>query len=227
MPCPSGAETSLGPRLRGMQALAAGGGVVVTERPAAPVEFSSSSPAPLRSARCLTCPSHPEGNTQGLISRRTPDEKCGPRSAGPPTSSLAAFLLGDFCLDSERDFPRDLSFSFSFSRSLSRFPSRSLPFFSLSESGDAWWSESPSAQPKGAAPRHAAQAHLPTCAASSWSSSCASWTFCSFSLEVAARVRNVHVQAQTCEPSCGGHSPDSPLEERSEGDLDWDLFFFL
>lgn len=54
------------------------------------------------------------------------------------TSSLAAFLLGDFCLDSERDFPRDLSFSFSFSASFSRFPSRSRPFFSLSESGEAY-----------------------------------------------------------------------------------------
>lgn len=53
------------------------------------------------------------------------------------TSSLAAFLLGDFCLDSERDFPRDLSFSLSFSRSLSRLLSRSLPFLSLSVSGDA------------------------------------------------------------------------------------------
>lgn len=61
-----------------------------------------------------------------------------PQSSRQPTSSLAAFLFGDFCLESERDFPRDLSFSFSFSRSFSRFPSRSLPFFSLSESGDAW-----------------------------------------------------------------------------------------
>lgn len=40
-------------------------------------------------------------------------------------------------MDSERDFPRDLSFSLSFSRSLSRLPSRSLPFLSLSVSGDA------------------------------------------------------------------------------------------
>lgn len=47
------------------------------------------------------------------------------------TSSFVLFLLGDFCLDSPRDFPLDLSFSLSFSFSL---PFRS---FSPSDSGEA------------------------------------------------------------------------------------------
>lgn len=117
------------------------GGTVITERPTVPVKFSSSSLAPLRSARCLTYPSHPEGNTKikmADFNRCKETRECSdPLSSRQPTSSLAAFLFGDFCLESERDFPRDLSFSFSFSSSFSRFPSRSLPFFSLSESGDA------------------------------------------------------------------------------------------
>lgn len=152
------------------------------------------------------------------------NSECDPQSSRQPTSSLAAFLFGDFCLESERDFPRDLSFSFSFSRSFSRFPSRSLPFFSLSESGDAWLLWVLSVQIQTRPCFTAFLAYLQTCDASSWSSSCASWTFYSFSLEVSVKVVKAD---QTSDLSRKGHSPDSPLEERSEGDLDWDLFFFL
>lgn len=74
-----------------------------------------------------------------------------------------------------------------------------------------------------------APGHLQTCGASSCPSSCASWIFYSSSL-----VENIQESNTAAFLSCSEesiqqqkHSPDSPLVDRSDGDLDWDLFFFL
>lgn len=110
----------------------------------APKEFFSSSPALLHWVHCLTCPILPErerkSNRSAILDlgvwqktkRLFNGELVNVAEMKPHTSSLGAFLLGDFCLDSLRIFPLD--FSFSLSLSLSR------PFlsFSPSDSGEAW-----------------------------------------------------------------------------------------
>lgn len=103
----------------------------------APKEFFSSSPALLRSVHCLMCPILP-GRKKAI---RVSEKNGRPNSCSTDvlwkslkwslTSSLGAFLLGDFCLDSLRFFPLDLSFSLSLSLS------RAFLSFSPSDSGEA------------------------------------------------------------------------------------------
>lgn len=103
-------------------------------RRAAPGECVSSFPALLHSVRCQTYPIHPERQTQRFTHHiwvRVNETLQKLSQIWSLTSSFALFLLGDFCLDSPRDFPLDLSFSLSFSFSL---PFRS---FSPSDSGEA------------------------------------------------------------------------------------------